>query len=537
MMRMGRRVLCLDWDRRSLRVVVARMKGGVMSLQDAHLYVIPPGTDPDDPSAMGEFIKNTLKIRGLASKNVVLDIPRDKVTINRLVFPPTPFEELAAAVRFRAMQELPFPLDSASVDFVIMQRDATGKATEVLMVAVQLDTLERLKQTCAAAGLTPERIGLRPYANLTSVRRLHGAADGRILFVDVGPSASEIDVMSGEALAFTRSANVTVPPRTTELQRHQDSRVLTIVPADDEEAEDQEQRNVVNELMVEVTRTLQAYRAMEPDAAIDRIVVAGRTGAEAGLVEALEQRFGLPCELYDPTQALRVGPEQADKLRQFAAPLGQAWNAGQTQNNGDTLDFLNPKKPIPPRQSFNRRVRVISIATAAVLVIAASVAYQRYAKLAGELSVLRQDNIEKAKQLKENYAILEKVENVRDDWAKEAIWPDLLRILTEEAIEPGKKMMVREIALDRRMGTITLFGLMAANWQVPTDYTRQLNEITVDGRKIFEARQGEWGEFSQPELGKFNGKVDVTINLLDLKRHQSEQKQREQSRKERLRGL
>ena len=63
---------------------------------------------------------------------------------------------------------------------------------------------ERL-EACHAAGLTPARIGLRPYAILVSVAHLPSMADRRVLFVDVGPTMTEIDVINRGALCFSRS--------------------------------------------------------------------------------------------------------------------------------------------------------------------------------------------------------------------------------------------------------------------------------------------------------------------------------------------
>ena len=118
-------------------------------------------SDADEPEALGEFIRAMLRRHRLHHKTAVVDVPRERAVINQLTLPPTPVVEVAAAVRFQAMKELPFPLDTAAMDYVIVARDAAGLATEVLLAAVTVETLDRIRRTCEAAGLTPERIGLR----------------------------------------------------------------------------------------------------------------------------------------------------------------------------------------------------------------------------------------------------------------------------------------------------------------------------------------------------------------------------------------
>ncbi|MEW6253974.1 MAG: pilus assembly protein PilM, partial [Planctomycetota bacterium] len=288
-----RRVLCLDWDKRSLRIVVARIGRGRTVLEDAHSHRLPNTVDADEPEQMGEFIKSMLRRHGLHHKSVVVDVPRERAVINRLTLPPTPLPEVAAAVRFQAMKELPFPIDTAAVDYVVMGRDERGLATEVLLAAVTRETLDRVRLTCEAAGLKPVRIGLRPYANLISAGNVRDSADGRVLFVDVGPGATEIDVMMAETLVFARSANVNVPLVTSESVTT-DSRIFTLAEVSDLAASDEVIESAVNELLVETMRTIQAYRAGVPEGGLDEVIVAGGTGIETQLADRLHRRLELP---------------------------------------------------------------------------------------------------------------------------------------------------------------------------------------------------------------------------------------------------
>ena len=156
---------------------MARIGAGEMELEDAHSQRLPANVDAEDAVAMGAFIGQMLARHRIKLNRVIVDVPRDRAVINRLTVPPTPLNELAAAVRFQAMRELPFPIDEAAIDYVVTARNEDNHATEVLLAAVRREPLDRLRETCEAAGLTPARIGLRPYANTISVNHLPG--DGR----------------------------------------------------------------------------------------------------------------------------------------------------------------------------------------------------------------------------------------------------------------------------------------------------------------------------------------------------------------------
>ena len=115
------------------------------------------------------------------------------------------------------------------------------------------------------------------------------------LFVDVGPSMSEIDVICDQRLAFSRLAQVAVPTRQAE-------QPMPIDHASQEEA--------VGELAVEIMRSLQAYRVTDPSVRIDQIIIAGGTGLEEGLATRAAEQIGAPAHLFTPPLSLLADPRQ-----------------------------------------------------------------------------------------------------------------------------------------------------------------------------------------------------------------------------------
>jgi type IV pilus assembly protein PilM len=539
MIKLSRKVLCLDWDKRCLRLVVARVGKGRAVLEDAHSHRLPNNVDADEPEAMGDFIHAMLRRHHLSYKSVVVDVPRERAVINRLTLPPTPTVEVAAAVRFQAMKELPFAIETAAVDYIIMGRDERGLATEVLLAAVTTETLDRVRLTCEAAGLTPARIGLRPYANLISIRRTRGAGDRRVLFLDVGPGATEIDVICGDALAFARSANVTVPLPVSDPATREDSSIIALAEVGDLNVPDQALDGAINEVVVEAVRTLQAYRATEAEARIDEIVVAGGTGIEPQLADRLQQRLELPVTLFDPTEALGVEASEGPKLRSFSAALGLAWALGR--EGALALDFLNPKRPISSRETLQRRIRFGAMVGVGLLVIAAGVLGKQYYGLRSQLDDLRKTNKALQEQVQGKVKIANQIEAARE-WATEAVWPDellnVVKVATETGVTPGEKMVVQEITLDMLSRTpgITLRNLYASDAQVPTDFVKSLIAREAEGGgRMYEASQRTTSTVQG--ASKFNWKTDVAIQLLKLQEFREGAAKRARERAERLKDI
>lgn len=528
MINLTRRVLCLDWDSRSLRLVAARLGGGRMTLEDAHSHRLPNTVEADNPEALGDFIRQMMRRHGLRHKSALVDVPRERAVINRLTIPPTPPHEVAAAVRFQAMRELPFPMETAAVDYVVTQRDEQGRVIQVLLAAVTLESLERIKATCKAAGLEPVRIGLRPYANLLAASNVKDLSERRVLFIDVGPGATEIDIFRGESLEFARSANVNVPVPVGPGKSPEDSKIISLAEIADLDASDETIAAAVEELLLDVTRTLTAYRASEVDAAIDGVIVAGGTGIETQFADALEERLGYSVALYDPTEALGVEAAEANKLRSFSAALGLAW--GLTRDGALALDFLNPKRPVPKHAKLQQRMRIGTLAVVMVVVATGGFAVNYYLKRQGELKALEQSNATIRKRIATLEQIQDQVDRV-DDWQVDAIWPeDLLRI-TEAALEPGKQMLVQTIDLEAsdRNQKIDLRSVYAADWSVVMNFVQNLKGLEHGGQPIYEVVPGTWTE--QPAGSKFKGRVDVQVTPEALVAHQAQAEKNEKERR------
>ncbi len=534
-MRVSRSVVCLDWDRQKLRMLLARVGSGRISLEEAHAHRIPAKVEPDDAEAMGKFIAQMLARHRWTQKRAVVNVARERVVINTLTLPPTTLDDLASVVRFQALKELPFSIDDAAVDFAVTAREGKNAVTQVLLAAVRKDVLERICETATAAGLTLLRVGLRPWANLLSVLNAHAGAEKRVLFVDVGPATTEIDVMRGGTLVFSRSPNVVVPPFTQpDAIAGEDSRISVRAELDELEASDAGRDEAVDSLMVELTRSLQACRAADPNATIDEIVVAGGTGLESLVSEAAGSRFGVSARLFDPGAVLGLDPAEAAKLRSFAAALGLAW--GLSRDGTQEIDFLHPKRPLPPRHTLKRRIRTVALATATLAVAVSVLGISRYQLLRRELTEVNDDITRLVKDVRSKIELANAAEEV-DDWAHEAVWLDHLLNLSDAAIDPREKMRAARITFNEQTASMTL-RLLCAEMETAGQFVSKVNAAAgADGKtRLYRAWQSAWRPFALAE-GSFKGSVEMSVLLLDLEQRKATSEKRAKDRKARLRDI
>ncbi len=476
-----RRVLAIDWDRESIRIIHASTGRKGPRRTRGYLVPIPEGIDVDDPESLGQFIRRALRQRRIRTRHAIVAIPRDQAVLHMLSLPNVPLEEMPSVVHFQITKELPFALEEARIDFATFPAEAEAENVDVLVAAVRNDVLEHYQSVCQNAGLELERVGLRPFAN--TVAAMYGSEEDRsgcMLFVDVGPALTEIDLIPRKHLAFSRAASVNVPVMPTvrvQTTSEQEEAPVSIEPT---EAEQQE---AVDNLMVEVNRTIEAYRVNDPGAEIGQIIVAGSCGLEQRLCEVVGERFGAAARLYNPGERIDELAERGEEMTAFSAALGLTIGHGTA--GALHFDFLHPKEPVDLTREKVRKVPVIA-ATVVLFIVAALVFRAKMASIKDEnLKDIRQAITRLEKEV-------EVVEDFRDevlaaeDWEKrEVVWLDHLATVTE--LFPGTEQayVTKFIASDK--GSIRVH-LKAKASDTPTklgqayDGLKQYNAITKTSR-------------------------------------------------------
>jgi type IV pilus assembly protein PilM len=445
-----RRVLAIDWDRESIRIIHARTgRKGPQRIR-GFLVPIPEGIDVEDPESLGQFIVRALHQRRIRTRRAIVAIPREKAVLNMLSLPQVPAEEMPSVVHFQITKELPFALEEAKIDFATFPVAPEAGNVEVLVAAVRNDELEHYKAVCQNAGLDLEQIGLRPYANTVAATYGRDADKiGCMLLVDVGPVLTEINLIRRGHLAFSRAASVNVPVLPA-VRIHGASESehtpVSIAPTD------AEQHEAVNNLLVEVTRTIEAYRVSNPGAEIDQIMVAGSCGIEERLRRDAGTRFGSPARLYDPGETIEKLKDRGEDMTAFSAALGLV--IGHGAEGVLIFDFLHPKEPTKVTIVKVRKIPVV--AATVIIFILAAVVFQRSMNAQTERNLkYYRDQIKELDKQAQALKVFSAEIKAAQAWDKrEVVWLDQMLKITDLFPSTNEAHVTRLVANDD--GTIKI---------------------------------------------------------------------------------
>lgn len=411
--RRGGPITALDVDGLVLRAVNASPRVGrtVITRIVAERLDFPPAGDRSDPQELGRAVAKTLDKLRLSPGSVVMAIPRASVVLRTLTLPEVrDVRELASVVHLQVAKDLPFHAEDAVIDFRIRRQielptsngtnGGNGKQNgaavpgeepppppkrklEVLVAAVKRDVVEFYRQVAQAAGLKLAGLGLLSYGNARCLEACRVADDQESIgFITLRPEEVGIDVIAQKSLLFSRGASIkpraeTAAPSLSPSQPAAPAAGApngvngTAAPAPPAETPAATPETYADLVTIEVVRTLAGYGGTEPGNPVARLVVAGATGQESAVSEALAKRLGLPCALLDPATLLDLPRAAREQASGAVAALGLALGVHDPQ--GLPFDFLNPKRPAVRRDMKQIRLLMGAAAAAACVIFVLAV--------------------------------------------------------------------------------------------------------------------------------------------------------------------
>ena len=348
-------IVGVEFDAAGIAATEVVNNGGV-HVKTAAIAEVPAGAVHDgevvDPEALGKALAEMFSVNSL-SGNVRLGIANQKVAVRTLHLPVIADPaELETAIRFRAADEIPMPLDQAVMDYTVVGEvgPSSERRLEVVVATARRDMVNAALLALRQAGLRPVGIDLSAYG---MIRALHGAVPAPAapaasyedlqdseagtyptqparLYCNLG-DITNLAIARGEACLFTRAASFGVEgiaQRLAEVQgltlEHARSwlgHVGLQSPVEEIEG-DQEvivaTRSVLEEGIAKVTDELRLsldfYAQQQGMPPVADVVITGVGADIPGVAEHLSIAFGLPVMVGRPAALTQRFSKDASRL-------------------------------------------------------------------------------------------------------------------------------------------------------------------------------------------------------------------------------
>jgi type IV pilus assembly protein PilM len=308
------------------------------------------GGELRDPEALAVALKDFFRKHGLPKRGVRLGIANNRIGVR--TFDVTGIDDpkqLANAIRFRAQEVLPIPIEEAVLDYHVLSEstDAEGVLTRrVLLVVAYRELVDRYVHACQKAGIQIVGIDLEAFALLRALAAprllIPGDDRGALVAVSVGHDRSTFAVSDGRNCEFTRvlewggwALNVAIA-RALDLspgEAEPVKRALSFTGAEqlpdgfDEghlETAREAARKQLQSFARELVSSLQFYQNQPGSLGIGEIVLTGGTTHLPGFAAELERLIGVPVRVGDPLARLKVSKKvrESEQTGSFAIAIG-----------------------------------------------------------------------------------------------------------------------------------------------------------------------------------------------------------------------
>jgi type IV pilus assembly protein PilM len=310
----------LDIGSSAVKAVELKPAGKAYKVSAFGSEPVPPDSIVDgaiiDGGAVADAIRRLFDGRGIKTKDVAASLSGNAVIVKKITLPVMTEAELAESIYWEAEQYIPFDIQDVNLDYQILDSGTRGgKGTmDVLLVAAKKEKIADYTGVIAQAGRSAVVVDVDAFALQNAYEVNYGIQPGAVIvLLNAGASATNINILNGDQSVFTRDISIGGNAYTEALQKElnlpfeladQLKRGVAVDGVTFDEARPV-LRAVSENVMLEIQKTFDFFKATAASDRIDRIMLSGGASRAEGFTEMLTERFEAPVEVLDPFK--RVG--------------------------------------------------------------------------------------------------------------------------------------------------------------------------------------------------------------------------------------
>jgi len=300
---------------------------------------VPPDSIVDgaiiDGGAVAEAIRRLFAQKSFKTKEVAASLSGNAVIVKKISLPVMTEQELADSISWEAEQYIPFDIQDVSLDYQVVDSGAgpDGKGMmEVLLVAAKKEKIADYTSVITQAGRQAVVVDVDAFALQNAYEANYGAGPAVVVLLNAGASATNVNIVSNGQSLFTRDLSLGGNSYTEAVQRELNLPFETAEAAKKGAAVEghsfEDVRPVLHavteNLLLEIQKTFDFFKATAASDQIDRIVLSGGASAVDGFADALAERFGVAVEHFDPFRQVAFETPPTDNLAELTATAAVA---------------------------------------------------------------------------------------------------------------------------------------------------------------------------------------------------------------------
>ena len=328
----------LDIGSSSVKAIELKSAGKGYRVSAIGVESVPPDSIVDgaiiDGGAVADAVRRLFATKKFKAKDVVASLSGNSVIVKKITLPSMTEAELSESIYWEAEQYIPFDIQDVNLDYEILGGGGdAGGSMDVLLVAAKKDKIGDYTNVITQAGKTPVLVDVDVFALQNAFEANYGFEPSSVVaLLNAGASAININILSGSQSVFTRDVSMGGNAFTEAVQKElnlpYESAEQLKKGQDVDGATYEDARAVLramtDNVLLEVEKTFDFFKATASNDRIDRIMLCGGASRVEGFAESLRERFNTDVEQFDPFRqvaldAKKVGIDNPDDYAPVAA--------------------------------------------------------------------------------------------------------------------------------------------------------------------------------------------------------------------------
>jgi type IV pilus assembly protein PilM len=281
-----------------------------------------------DIDLLANELKTIFEENKIKSRNVACALSSYSVISKKITIPFLQEEELDRAISGEVENAIPFPMRDIYYNYYVMGVDAEKQSMmNVKIVAAKKEIVDAYVTVFNMADLSLQILDVDIFDISNLVEQIYSPKEHSVVIVDIGASVTNIAILNGEDIEFTREILVGGKYLTSLIQK---SARLNYSNAEEKKLSADSNivylfEDFIFNIASEINKTVRFYLATKPKENIGKIYVTGGSSLLPGLKEKIVEDSGIQVEVINPfllTQAGDVQDEMYENLKEFmAVPL------------------------------------------------------------------------------------------------------------------------------------------------------------------------------------------------------------------------
>lgn len=262
-----------------------------------------------DQVVIAQELKKITSENNIKCKDMACALSSYTIITKKVLVPFLEEEELENSIRLEVEAVIPFPLKDIYYSHYVLGVDAEKEdMMNVQIVAAKKEIVDGYITAFRLAGLNLQILDVDIFGVTNVIEQIYSPKDFSVVAVDIGASVTNIAIMKGEEIEFTREILIGGKYLTNQIEK---STKLSHMEA--------EEKKITNDIEVaylfedfifnissEITKTINFYTATKPNDTIGKIYLTGGSSLLHGLKEKIEEDTRVEVEYINPFMLLNL---------------------------------------------------------------------------------------------------------------------------------------------------------------------------------------------------------------------------------------